>query len=219
VATEVREHEEHGYSTRYLVLIFLVCVATCGVFFSLGFVVGFNEHGSHAMPAAEVVTAPSAIPAPINAPPDSTPPTAPPAAPSTAAGTTPDTEVIPPTGPGPSPVAAPKPSTPAAHQPAAPPPAPAKPAAKPATPPAPVGGEVAQGVTLQVVALRNKQDAEHVVDILKGKGYPVFLVTPEFAHAGDDFFRVQVGPFKYHEDAVKVRDRLKQDGFNPYIRH
>ena len=90
---------------------------------------------------------------------------------------------------------------------------------KPATPPAPVGGEVAQGVTLQVVALRNKQDAEHVVDILKGKGYPVFLVTPEFAHAGDDFFRVQVGPFKYHEDAVKVRDRLKQDGFNPYIRH
>jgi cell division septation protein DedD len=80
-------------------------------------------------------------------------------------------------------------------------------------------GEVGEGVTLQVVALRSKQDAEALVDILKGRGYPVFLVTPEYAHADDNLFRVQVGPFKTREDAEKVRAKLAQEGFKPFIRH
>ena len=33
MATEVRGHEEGKHSARYLILIFLVCVAICGVFF------------------------------------------------------------------------------------------------------------------------------------------------------------------------------------------
>jgi cell division septation protein DedD len=70
-----------------------------------------------------------------------------------------------------------------------------------------------------VAALRTKQDAEAVVDILKAKGYPVFLVTPEYAHVDDNLFRVQVGPFKTRDDAVKVRTKLEQDGFKPFIRH
>ena len=70
-----------------------------------------------------------------------------------------------------------------------------------------------------MAALHTKQDAEAVVDILKTKGYPVFLVTPEYAHADDDLFRVQVGPFKTRDDAVKVRKKLEQEGFKPFIRH
>jgi cell division septation protein DedD len=91
--------------------------------------------------------------------------------------------------------------------------------AKPASsPPTPAAGEVGEGITLQVVALRNKQDAEAVVNILKAKGYPVFLVTPEYAHAHDDFFRVQVGPFRTRTDADKVHDKLAQEGFKPFIK-
>jgi cell division septation protein DedD len=70
-----------------------------------------------------------------------------------------------------------------------------------------------------VAALRTKQDAEAVVDILKAKGYPVFLVTPEYAHADDNLFRVLVGPFKTRDDAEKVRAQLAQKGFKPFIRH
>ena len=74
-----------------------------------------------------------------------------------------------------------------------------------------------EGITLQVAALRTKQDAEALVDILKTRGYPVFLVTPEYAHADDNLFRVQVGPFKTRDDADKVRNRLSQEGFKPFI--
>src|SRR5208337_3441660 len=75
VATEVREHEERGHSARYLILIFLVCVATCGVFFSLGFLVGYNERASRSVPSTEVVTSPPVIPPTINPPPESAPST------------------------------------------------------------------------------------------------------------------------------------------------
>jgi cell division septation protein DedD len=209
--TEAKEHEEHSYSARYLVVIFLVCVATCGVFFSLGFLVGYNERGSHSAVSTEVVTPPPAIPPTVNPPPDSgTGSMVEPASGQPAAGATPETEVIPPGETPATPAVAAKPTSA---------PAPAAPEEKPSPPPAPAAGGVQQGITLQVVASRSKQDADHVVNILKEKGYPVFLVTPEFAHSGDDYFRVQVGPFKSHDEAVKVRDRLKQDGFNPFIKH
>jgi cell division septation protein DedD len=79
--------------------------------------------------------------------------------------------------------------------------------------------EVGEGITLQVAALRTKQDAEALVDILKTRGYPVFLVTPEYAHAEDNLFRVQVGPFRSRADADKVHDKLVQEGFKPFIKH
>jgi cell division septation protein DedD len=216
VATEAREHEERGHSARYLVLIFLVCVATCGVFFSLGFLVGFNERGTHAAPVTEVVTPPPAIPPTVNAPPD-TGQVAPqnpgtPAAPNTV----PETEVIPAGGgltPAPS---NPKPAEVApAKEPAETKPAPIPPSAPPTLAP----GEVGEGITLQVAALRTKQDAEALVDILKARGYPVFLVTPEYAHANDNLYRVQVGPFRTRADADKVHDKLVGEGFKPFIKH
>ncbi len=214
MATEVRQHEERSFSARYMVLIFLVCVATCGVFFSLGFLVGYNERGSRSIPTTEVVASPPTIPPTVNPPPDSAP-----GAQSTASGAPnalPDSEVVPPGGTGVNPPASgAKPA--GVSPPNNPPPAAAKP--NPPSAPAPAVREVGEGITLQVVALRTKQDAEHLVQILKDKGYPVFLVTPEYSRADDNLYRVQVGPFKSRDDADKVRNKLTQEGFKPFIKH
>jgi len=214
---EEKEHEERSHSARYLILIFLVCVATCGVFFSLGFLVGYNEKASHAAPSTEIVTAPPAIPPAVNPPAESASATQESAANHPAPNTTPDTEVVPPSEGGATPPAQGEKkggTTPAGENPAAANPAPATP---PPAPPA--AGAVGEGITLQVVALRTQQDAEHVVEILKGKGYPVFLVTPEFARADDNLYRVQVGPFRTRADAEKTRDKLMEEGFKPFIKH
>ena len=72
---------------------------------------------------------------------------------------------------------------------------------------------------VQITASRTRQDAEALVKVLKGRGYPVFLVTPGTAHTNDNLYRVQVGPFASREDAEKVRTRLTQEGFKPFIRH
>ena len=105
MATEVREHEERSHSARYLVLIFLVCVATCGVFFSLGFLVGYNERGSHSVPSTEVVTSPPVIPPTVNPPPESAPATPQESSrrPRTL-NSAPETEVMPPGGAEPIPL-------------------------------------------------------------------------------------------------------------------
>jgi DedD protein len=210
VAAEVREHEERKHSARYMIVIFLVCVATCGVFFSLGFLVGYNERGSHSDLPTEAVSSPPAIPPTVNPPPDSAPPAPQDPAGHAAADSPPETEVIPPGG-------APRPATQRAD--ASPPQTAAKPNSNPSTAPSPSAGQVGEGITLQVAALRTKQDAEALVDILKGRGYPVFLVTPEYAHADDNLFRVQVGPFRSRADADKVHDKLVQEGFKPFIKH
>lgn len=219
MATEVKEHEERSYSARYLILIFFVCVATCGLFFSAGFLVGRNERSLRVLPSTEMVSLPGTVPPAINQPPDSAPPaTQEPAAGQLPVNPAPQTEVIPGGESGTSP-------TPPAGKPAeaATTPGqtatPAKPASSPASPPTPAGGEVGEGITLQVVALRTQADAQHLVDILKEKGYPVFLVTPEFARADDNLYRVQVGPFRTHDDADKVRAKLVQEGFKPFIKH
>lgn len=218
-----RAQEERGLSARHLILLFLTGVAVCGAFFSLGFLVGFNERIFRSTPSAEVVPAPAAIPPIVNPPAETLPATPPgPAAGQTPANPAPDAGLTPPGG------AEAKPAEPAAKAPAetaaaTTPPAPEAPTKKTETnpPPAPVAApdEVGEGVTLQVAALRTKQDAEALVGILKGRGYPVFLVAPEYAHADDNLFRVQVGPFKTREDAEKVRAKLAKEGFKPFIRH
>ncbi len=217
---DAREHEERGHSARYLVLLFLVCVATCGVFFSLGYLVGNNERSSRSAPTTEVVTAPPVIPPNINPPAESvqsTPQT--PVSNPKPLNPPPDTLADSPAGTAAQPAApAAKPSDSAAssgHAAGA-----STPALNPPPPPAATADEVGEGITLQVVASRSQQDAEHIVDILKQKGYPVFLATPEYAGADDKFFRVLVGPFRSRAEADQARDQLVKEGFkNPFIRH
>ena len=215
--------DDKGLSTRHLILIFLAGVAVCGVFFSLGFLVGYNEKSVRMLPVTERVTPPATIPPTVNSPLETVPvgpgsvatstTSVPPslAPPRASAASSPTSEQNPGTGPG----------TAAAV--AAAPPSSAKAESEPelgraATSPA-GAREVGAGFTVQVTALRTKQDAEAVVKILKGRGYPVFLVAPERAHANDNLYRVQVGPFASRSDAEKVRAKLTQEGFKPFIRH
>ncbi len=217
---DAREHEERGHSARYLILLFLVCVATCGVFFSLGYLVGNNERSSRSALSTEVVTTPSVIPPNINPPAESVQ-----SSPQIPASTQK------PLNPPPDTLADSPASTAAqANAPAAKPSeSPAQdghaggvpePVPNPPPPSAASADEVGVGITLQVVASRSQQDAEHIVDILKQKGYPVFLATPEYTGANDKFFRVLVGPFRTREEADRARDELVKEGFkSPFIRH
>ncbi|MGB7593687.1 MAG: SPOR domain-containing protein [Terriglobia bacterium] len=214
---------DKGLSTRHLILVFLAGVAVCGVFFSLGFLVGYNERSARMAPVTERVATPATIPPTVNTPLETTPVGSSGAAPSTtsvppplapiqaSAPASPPSEQKPATAPGTaSPVTAPHPS-----------PAEAEGEPEPgatATPPAAVG-EVGVGFTVQVVASRTKQDAEALVKILEERGYPVFLITPEYAHANDNLYRVQVGPFTSKDDAEKVRTKLTQEGFKPFVKH
>ncbi len=203
----VERTEERGLSARHLILVFLVGVAVCGVFFSLGFLVGYNERSSRATPETERVTTPSNVPPPINAPPDSSPVKESPALP--AAGVS-ETDLTKPAPSNP-------PVKPAGHTTEG---VPSKPETPPAPSPkassaAPVGGTFA----VQVTATRTKQDAEALVKLLKARGYPVFLVAPENAHANDNLFRVQIGPYSTRETAERIKNRLAQEGFKPFIKH
>ena len=88
------------------------------------------------------------------------------------------------------------------------PPSPAKPqeekTASPASAPVQPGG-----IALQVAALVKREDAESMVTVLKRKNYPAFILPP----TGDQFYRVQVGPFKTEQAATEMRQRLEHDGF------
>ena len=72
---------------------------------------------------------------------------------------------------------------------------------------------------LQVAALQNRQDAETLVKVLKERGYPVFIVSPEDAHANDNLFRVRVGPFASRDEEERTRQELETEGFKPFVKH
>ena len=223
-----RQHEDRGLSARHLILVFLAGVAVCGVFFSLGFLVGYNERAAKAPAATEQVTGPSAIPPVVNPPAGSEQRPKKEASSSATQTSPPSTTQAArnePTGTAASPAkpletekvelgktAPPAPGAATASS------KPAKPIETTSTPTPAGGGEVGEGITVQVAASRTKEDAEALVQILKSSGYPVFLVTPEYAKANDNLFRVQVGPFSTREDAEKVRDKLARQGFKPFIR-
>ncbi len=217
----VREQEVRGLSARHMILLFLAGVAVCGVFFSLGFLVGYNERLSGSAPVTERVSTPGIVPPTVNPPAESA--SAPHQvavagqAPANPAPVT-DARLAASPGGNPPESSAKTPAAPATPPPAAPA-ATTKPGTNPQKTPVAAPDAVGQGITLQVAALRTKQDAEALVNILKGRSYPVFLVTPEYAHADDNLFRVQVGPFKTREEAEKVRAKLSQEGFKPFIRH
>ena len=186
------KRDERGLSARYLVVVFLMGVAACAVFFSLGFLVGYNERPFKGATTTEQVTPSPIIPPNVNPP----------------------LEEIPEPAKTPPPVATSKTDTPAPRESTKP-----REEAKAASPVAAPSGAVPSGFAVQVAASRSKSDAENLVKQLGSRGYRVFLVTPEYAKAGDNLYRVQVGPFATREDAEKARDKLAKEGFKPFIRH
>jgi DedD protein len=210
-----RRQDEKGLSARYLVLVFLVGVAACAVFFSLGFLVGYNERTSRSAGPTEEVTPSGVIPPTVNAPLETVQTTGNETAPINPRNAAPE----------PSPtqsVTEEKPTTDRAA-PQAPQPVSPRTDTRAATHAVPAasapGREVETGYTVQVAASRAKEDAEKLVKELKSRGFAVFVVRPEYSGAKDNLYRVQVGPFATRDEAQKVRDRIAKEGFKPFIKH
>jgi cell division septation protein DedD len=73
------------------------------------------------------------------------------------------------------------------------------------------------GWVVQLVALRDRQTANSIVQRLSGKGYPAFLVSPT-PGAPAPVFKVQVGRYADRDQAEQIRRRLeKEEQFKPWI--
>jgi DedD protein len=197
-----------------LILVFLVGVAACAVFFSLGFLVGYNERTSRSAGPTEQVTPSGIIPPTVNAPLETVQTTGKETAPISAREA----------APGPSLTESATQPKPSAHQLGSPkspssPPTSARAATSSTASRTTPGRPVETGYTVQVTALRDKQDAEKVVNELKSRGFAVFVVRPQYSGAKDNLYRVQVGPFATREEAQRVRDRISKEGFKPFIKH
>ena len=210
-----------GLSIRYLIMVFLAGVAVCGVFFSLGFLVGYNERSGRMSPATERVTTSGTIPPTVNPPLETVPIGTNDR--TRSASSVPLSLTKPSRGSTPSSSSQPKlESTARVEPPVTSPPALS---AKAGAEPAPAATSAAEtrtaggGFIVQVTAMRAKPDAESVVRVLRGRGYHASLVAPQHAHAKDSLYRVQVGPFASRESAEKMLAKLKHEGFKPFIRH
>jgi DedD protein len=67
---------------------------------------------------------------------------------------------------------------------------------------------------VQVAAVSKQEDAEILVASLQKKQYPVFIANSP----GDPLFHVQVGPFSDRKDADAMRTRLAGDGYNAIVK-
>jgi cell division septation protein DedD len=80
------------------------------------------------------------------------------------------------------------------------------------------GSEVKNGdggsFMVQVAAVTKQEDAEILKTALQKKQYPVFVANSP----GDPLFHVQVGPFTDKKDAEAMRTRLSGDGYNAIVK-
>ncbi|MBZ5694967.1 MAG: SPOR domain-containing protein [Acidobacteriia bacterium] len=201
--------------SRHLVGLFLGVVLLCGVFFTLGYVMGKTQYGGpvHAADSLERIA-----PAIRNAvkPKDSdTSPS--PAAPANSEWdfyAKSNNNRIDPAMKTSAPAAAPAPvvSTPAAKSISPAPAASAK--SVPVSARFQVPRMVKGSVVLQISALTHESDALAMADVLQQKHFPSFVVTP----STDSFYRVQVGPYPDEKSAESARNALDRAGFKAIIK-
>lgn len=196
--------------SRHLVGLFLGVVLLCGVFFTLGYVMGKTQYGG-LVHAAEALsrTAPDR-------------PSEKPRAAQPSPG-----DVAPANGewdfysknnnndrlpPQPKPSASPARSV----QPSAP----ASPVTAPAAKTVPAAARfdaprMSKGsVVLQVAALTHQGDALAMADALQQKRFPAFVVAP----TSDNFYRVQVGPYADAKAAESAKNALDRAGFKAIVK-
>jgi DedD protein len=216
-----RLREEKGFSAWHLVLFFLAAVAVCAVFFSLGYVVGFNQRPEKTSTLSETVTPSTNIPPTVNPPSESS---------SSAGGVT--TETLTPTPAAAPPVVQPQPVAPAipeqktrvaqesvtsskprssaGRRPSIPKEAPSEEAAAPRQ-----NGRFA----VQVIAAKTHAGASKMARVLEARHYHVFIVSPKGTHSGDSLYRVRVGPYASRSQAERVARKLKGEGFKAFVVH
>jgi DedD protein len=69
-------------------------------------------------------------------------------------------------------------------------------------------------IVLQVAALRHQGDALAMAEMLQKKRFPSFVVSP----TTDRFYRVQVGPYRNERAAQTARSALERAGFKAIIK-
>lgn len=195
--TDQVQDTEITLSTGKLLGIFFALAIVCGVFFTMGYLLGKS---SSAGGRTEIVaTVPSSRdaagkPSGGNKTPEATTQSCPPGSPNCAPAASGDTGSA---GKAPD------------QQPAA---------AGSKTPDQSAGNEVKNGAggsfMVQVAAVSKQEDADILVTALRKKQYPVFIANS----AGDPLFHVQVGPFSDKKDADAMRTRLAGDGYNAIVK-
>ena len=203
---------ERVLESRHLVGLFLGVVLLCGVFFTLGYVMGHNPYGGPVHAADALARSVASV----RTPPKTAERDAPPAP---APGNNEwdfysknsDNRLQPAAPPAPSTTPAP----PVSHLKAGP----AAPTADAHTVPTAARFQaprlVKGAIVLQVAALRHESDALAMADALQQKNFPSFVVTP----TTDSFYRVQVGPYSDERAADSARVALDHAGFKAIIKH
>jgi hypothetical protein len=65
------------------------------------------------------------------------------------------------------------------------------------------------GFILQVAAVKDEKSAISLADLLRQKGFPVYVFKP----AAENFYRVLAGPYGDADSAAKVQEELRKQGF------
>jgi DedD protein len=184
--TEYSEDTEITLGTGKMLALFFGLVILCATFFGLGYSIG---HGS-AKSSAELLPSPSTS-RPSRQSPSSSATNSAPVTQAPSDSKTADTQQAAPDSTNSSAT----PSTPDQDT--------------PLTPPQPVASYF-----VQVAAVSKQEDAQALVESLKGRQYQAFIaeVTP------DKLFHVQVGPFTDVKEAESMRARLVNDGYNPILK-
>jgi DedD protein len=201
--------------SRHLVGLFLGVVLLCGVFFTLGYVMGRTQYGG-AVHAADspVKYSPPVMPpakspnreAPVSS---STKPAADPCWADCGNKSSDPANVVPVAKPVKSPPAkADKPSSPVQ-------PAPVK-AVSAKEPPRfqPPPALNKNSIVLQVAATKQQRDALDMADMLQKKKFPSFVANSP----ADTFYHVQVGPYPDLASAESAKRALEQLGFKSIIK-
>jgi len=172
--------------TGKMLALFFGLVILCAVFFGMGFSMGKNS----------VKSTPELLPSPTQSGPHST-------ASSKAASTTSSGNTS-------QPIPAPQvgsdsgTNTPASSQ-----------SSDQATGQAPASPAAAgSGYFVQVAAVSKQEDAEALVESLKGHQYQAIIAN----QPSDKLFHVQVGPFTDIKEAESMRTKLVNDGYNPILK-
>jgi len=218
---------ERVLESRHLVGMFLGVVFLCGVFFTLGYVMGRTQYGNPVHAAESLMrNAPRLI---DPGSPSTTPPPLP-----RARNAQPAAPVVPSSGEwdfygkknnDTIPAAAPNPAPSASSKAPIKSPIPAVETKKSGSDSAPATKTVAGkryqpptmlkgAITLQIAALTREADALAMADALQQKHFPSFVVTP----TTDNFYRVQVGPYSDISAAENAKRQLDREGFKAIIK-
>lgn len=202
--TEQVRDTEITLSTGKLLGIFFALAIICGVFFTMGYLLGKSTSAGGRTEIVATVPSSNAAGKPY------------------AGNKTPEavSQTCAPGSPNCAPTAATADSSSAAKTPdqqsAAQPPSGSKATDQSAT--QSTGADVKTGAAasfmVQVAAVSKQEDAEILVTALRKKQYPVFIANA----AGDPLFHVQVGPFTDKKDAEAMRTRLSGDGYNAIVK-